>query len=166
VRGGRLLDDGADALLGELIELVERTEARVVGGNGKRVIPRAVCIGEEVIAGLHTVVPRAQVQAKIPDDGLDGSERGGCGRRRGTGGCDGHRFLLDGFEAQAARTSAASHDSNLIDLGTFDAAQKARIHTAVRRRREAGGAKCRRTRGRVARFVGAGTRLVALYSPQ
>jgi len=32
VRGGRLLDDGADALLGELVELVERTEARVVAG--------------------------------------------------------------------------------------------------------------------------------------
>jgi hypothetical protein len=92
VRGGRLLDDGADALLGELIKLVERTEARVVGGNGKGVIPRAVRIGEEVIAGFHADLAGAQVQAKIADDRLDGG--GGSGWR---GGCDGHRFLLDGF---------------------------------------------------------------------
>ena len=113
--GGRLLDDLAHALLGELIELVERTEARVIGGNGERVIPRAVCIGEEVIAGPYAVVARAQVQAAIADDGLGGCGRGGCGcggrgrRRREGRGCDGHRFLLDGFCSAGAEQGQRRH---------------------------------------------------------
>jgi len=56
--GGGLLDDGADALLGELIERVERTEARVIGGNGEPLIPRAVRIGEEKSSpGLTSWLP-------------------------------------------------------------------------------------------------------------
>src|SRR3979490_80199 len=71
---------GADALLGELIERVERTEARVIGGNGEPPVPRAVRIGEEVITGPYAVVARAQVQAVIADERL-----GGCGGSRPLG---------------------------------------------------------------------------------
>src|SRR5438067_12215255 len=82
----------------------------LIGGNGERVVPAAVRVGEEVISGLQVAIASGQVEAEVPDRGLAERGRGsarlaggqgvGGGFRRGAwsgrSGCWGHRVLLDG----------------------------------------------------------------------
>src|SRR5207249_4262181 len=96
VRRGGLLDDLAHPLLRELIELVERAVARVIGGNGERVVPAAVRVGEEVISGLQVAIASGQVEAEVPDRGL--AERG-----RGSARLAGGQGVGGGFRRGASR---------------------------------------------------------------
>jgi hypothetical protein len=115
VRGGGLLDDAAHALLGELIEPVEGTEAGVIGRDGKGGVPGATGIGEEVVARPDVRIAGGQIHTEIADGRTIGL-RGGCcrqragsrGARRGRGSC-GHRFLLDGLCGARANGHKRSH---------------------------------------------------------
>src|ERR1700693_1869064 len=95
--------------------------------------------------------------------GLTGASAAGAAAGAARADVTGTDFSSTGFEAQpATRASAAIHDSSLIDLGDLRRCTEARIIRQCCAAGRVSGAKCCRTRRRVARFVGAGTRLVAL----
>src|SRR5262249_23524159 len=80
VGGGRALDDVAHALLGKIIQPVERPVAGLVCGDGEVTVPGAVGVGEEIIAGLDACITRREVYPEAADRRL--RRRGVC-RRRG-----------------------------------------------------------------------------------
>ena len=104
----------------------------------KRVVPAAVRVGEEVIAGLHLRVAGAQVEAEVADGGLRGRRREGDRRpaaaASAAAGAEvaGTGFSSAGLEAQAATARAQpSHDSTLMAACTFSGIREARIIRAA-----------------------------------
>ena len=76
---GRGLDDAARAFERAVPQHVERTEARLVGGDRRDLVPGAVGIVVEAVAGRDAAVHARKIEAEIAEFGLGrgrGSKRG------------------------------------------------------------------------------------------
>ena len=121
LRGGRRLDDLPDALLGQLVQLIEGAEAGAIGGDLEMVEPVATGIDIEVIARLDLRLARRQVETELADIGLRASPRVRFGGRAPCKGVTtaANGFSWAGLEVQAASVAASSTTDNILELDTM-----------------------------------------------